>query len=463
MIRQNQHFFQASKLLADFLLILLSYPIAWFLRFNLFAQTINQSLPLKPDLIQLILFAVFFLLLLSFFNLYNSRKIMKLYDEMARLLLAHVTGVLLVLFVLYLAKEMDLSRWFIFTYFACSFLLICIARVIERFLIKACARRGLFTAAVVLAGTPEVIHDYYVAVRKNRRYGINVRFVLGTGEKPCEDMPLDGRFADLDRILAEETDIEQVVIGLKLADYPLLKPMIDTCEKHGVKSSIIPDYQQYLPARPYYDVIDNVTLVHTRMIPLDFYINKLLKRTVDLAGALVLLIACLPLYLIIALLIRLTSHGPVIFRQKRVGYNKKEFVMYKFRTMTVQDPQQEIKQWSTRKDSRVTGVGRILRKTSLDETPQFYNVLIGNMSLVGPRPERRKFVDRFSEQIPKYNLKHRVKPGITGLAQVHGCRGDTSLTQRIRYDLYYVENWSIQMDLYILFRTALYGFFNRSE
>ena len=169
-----------------------------------------------------------------------------------------------------------------------------------------------------------------------------------------------------------------------------------------------------------------------------------------------------PLLLIVAILIRVTSKGPIIFSQERIGQHNHAFKMYKFRTMYVQDTTEEKKGWTTKNDPRVTKVGRILRKTSIDELPQLFNILIGDMSLVGPRPERPQYVEKFKEEIPRYMIKHQVRPGLTGWAQINGYRGDTSIRKRIEYDIYYIENWSMSFDFKIMFLTIFRGFINEN-
>ena len=166
--------------------------------------------------------------------------------------------------------------------------------------------------------------------------------------------------------------------------------------------------------------------------------------------------------LISALAVKLSSPGPVIFTQERVGLHNKPFKMYKFRSMEMQKPDKEAKAWTVRDDPRVTKVGRVLRMTSMDELPQLWNILKGDMSLVGPRPERPQFVEKFQEEIPRYNIKHQVRPGLTGWAQINGLRGDTSIRKRIEYDLYYIENWTMFLDLKILVLTLFGGFLGRN-
>ena len=190
--------------------------------------------------------------------------------------------------------------------------------------------------------------------------------------------------------------------------------------------------------------------------------NMLMKRIVDVFGAIVAIILFSPLMLIATIGIKLTSRGPLIYKQERVGLHNRPFQMYKFRTMEVQKEEEEKKGWTTKNDPRVTPIGRILRKTSIDEMPQFFNVLKGDMSLIGPRPERPLWVEKFKEEIPRYMIKHQVRPGLTGWAQVNGYRGDTSIRKRIEYDLYYIENWTMGFDMKILFLTFFKGFVNKN-
>ena len=203
-------------------------------------------------------------------------------------------------------------------------------------------------------------------------------------------------------------------------------------------------------------------VIHIRHVPLTNTFNSMVKRSIDIFGALVAIILFSPIMLISAILVKTTSKGPLIFRQERVGLHNKPFYMYKFRSMAVQEIKDEKAAWTTKNDPRVTGIGKIMRKTSIDELPQLFNVLKGDMSLVGPRPERPFFVEKFREEIPRYMVKHQVRPGLTGWAQVNGYRGDTSIRKRIDCDLYYIENWTLGLDFKILFLTFFKGFVNKN-
>lgn len=224
----------------------------------------------------------------------------------------------------------------------------------------------------------------------------------------------------------------------------------------------MPDYHNIIPTKPYTEDLQGLPVVNIRYVPLSNTFNAMLKRIVDIFGALVAIILFSPVMLFSCIMIKLTSPGPLIYRQTRVGLHNKPFEMYKFRSMEVQTEEKEKKAWTVKNDPRVTGFGKFMRHTSIDELPQLFNILKGDMSLVGPRPERPFFVEKFREEIPRYMVKHQVRPGLTGWAQVNGYRGDTSIRKRIDCDLYYIENWTLGLDFKILFLTFFKGFVNKN-
>ena len=203
-------------------------------------------------------------------------------------------------------------------------------------------------------------------------------------------------------------------------------------------------------------------MINIRYVPLSNTFNAMIKRIMDICGSIIGIIVASPIMLILCALIKLTSPGPLIYRQERVGLHNQTFWMYKFRSMEIQPEAEEKKAWTVKNDPRVTAIGRFMRRTSLDELPQLFNILKGDMSLVGPRPERPFFVEKFREEIPRYMVKHQVRPGLTGWAQVNGYRGDTSIRKRIECDLYYIENWTVGLDIKIMFMTIFKGFINKN-
>ena len=227
-------------------------------------------------------------------------------------------------------------------------------------------------------------------------------------------------------------------------------------------TKFIPDYYNIIPTRPYTVDILGLPVINIRHVPLTNNFLALLKRLIDIVGSVCGIVVTSPVMLLACLLIKITSPGPLIYKQERVGLHNKTFQMYKFRSMEVQKESEEKKAWTTKDDPRVTGIGKLMRRTSIDELPQLFNILKGDMSLVGPRPERPFFVEKFREEIPRYMVKHQVRPGLTGWAQVNGYRGDTSIRKRIEYDLYYIENWTLGFDVKILVLTIFKGFVNEN-
>ena len=241
-----------------------------------------------------------------------------------------------------------------------------------------------------------------------------------------------------------------------------LEQIVDWCEKSGVHTKFIPDYNSVVPSKPYTEDILGLPVINIRYVPLTNTLNWFGKRLIDILGAFLAFVVSSPIMLVAAIAVKCSSPGPVIFKQERIGLHNKPFKMYKFRSMRQQTDDEEKKGWTVKDDPRVTKIGSFLRKTSLDELPQLFNILKGDMSLVGPRPERPQFVEQFKEEIPRYMVKHQVRPGLTGWAQINGYRGDTSIRKRVEYDIYYIENWSFGLDIKILFLTLFTGFINKN-
>ena len=288
--------------------------------------------------------------------------------------------------------------------------------------------------------------QYMDRLRQNPKWGYQVFAHLKDEEK-------------LERIL-EGNELDEVVIALRAEDYGKLERIVDVCEKAGVHTKMIPDFGNVISTRPYIEDVQGIPVIHVRRVPLNIMRNRAAKRAVDLIGATVAIILFSPVMLLTALVVALTEEGSVIYRQERVGLHNQVFYMYKFRSMIMQDEEKEKAEWSTRNDPRITPVGKLIRRTSIDELPQLFNVLKGEMSLVGPRPERPQFVQKFRDEIPRYMVKHQVRPGMTGWAQINGYRGNTSIEKRIEYDLYYIENWTMVFDMKILILTIFKGFFD---
>ena len=337
-------------------------------------------------------------------------------------------------------------------------------RYFLRKILSLLRKNGFNQKHIILVGYSPVSDRFIDLCKKNPDWGYHIYGIVddlaetGTSYK---DVSVIGRINSLDTLLSGNT-IDEIAITLPLAAYEKLPGIVSICEKSGVHTKFIPDYQDIIHSKPIAEDMDGLPIINIRNVPLTDPMNALLKRMIDIVGALVGIILFSPLMLIVAALIKLSSPGPVIFKQERVGLHNRPFMMFKFRSMGVQKDEDEKKAWTVEGDPRVTGIGKIIRKTSIDELPQFFNVLRGDMSLVGPRPERTQFVEMFKEQIPRYMIKHQVRPGMTGWAQVNGFRGDTSIPGRINCDLWYIENWSFGLDIKILFLTVWKGFVNKN-
>ena len=333
-----------------------------------------------------------------------------------------------------------------------------------RLFLRSLRTNGYNQKHVLLIGYSRAAEGFIDRVSFNPEWGYHIQGILDDHKNDgyvYKKIPVLGPISHLETFLAANT-LDEIVITLSIGEYANLEQIVAACEKSGVHTKFIPDYNNIIPTIPYMEDLQGLPVINIRHVPLTNVFNATIKRCVDIFGALFGIILFSPIMLITAALIKLTSPGPIIFSQERFGLHNRPFKMFKFRSMEVQDPNKEKKQWTTPHDPRVTPVGRFIRKTSIDEMPQFFNILIGDMSLVGPRPERPLFVEKFKEEIPRYMIKHQVRPGLTGWAQVNGYRGDTSITKRIEHDLYYIENWSLGFDFKIMFLTIFKGFINKN-
>ena len=460
MIKENQRKFNLLMVLLDAVVIVLSLIVSWILRFKttLFGP-IGGHLPLQYYVLFLI-FAVIpvYLILYFSFGLYKPRRTYKtIFSEATQIIKVNVVAFVVLVAILFILNQPDFSRIMLFLLAVIGTFFGIIERFIIRGILKNLRVNNKNLKHILIVGDNELAFSFARKIRENPYLGFVVSGFLGRSEHvglEMEGSRIIGSFNDLDHVL-ENNRYDRVVLAIPLKYYYKINELVESCEKVGIKAEIIPDYIRYFPAQPSVDMIEDIPIINIRYVPLDDDFNKFLKYLSDYIIAIIAIIITSPIMIVTAIAIKLTSPGPIIFKQERMGYNGKTFMMYKFRSMKVQDPNEEKSEWTTKDDPRKTRVGDFIRKTSIDELPQFFNVLKGDMSVVGPRPERPFFVEQFKETIPKYMVKHQVKPGLTGWAQIHGCRGDTSIKKRIEYDIEYVENWHMGLDLAIMIKTAL--------
>lgn len=424
-----------------------AYFFSWYLRFKsgFFVQDVGV-LPAKTYFSALFLIIPGYLLLYSIFQLYMPRRVKSYRKELMDIIRANGIGFMIFILVLYFIKQEHFSRQMLCIFFFINISLEFASRYLIRTILWKMRKQGLNQKHILMIGESQMAEQYMDRLRENPKWGYQVFAHLKDEEK-------------LERIL-EGNELDEVVIALRAEDYGKLERIVDVCEKAGVHTKMIPDFGNVISTRPYIEDVQGIPVIHVRRVPLNIMRNRAAKRAVDLIGATVAIILFSPVILLTGLVVALTEEGSVIYRQERVGLHNQVFYMYKFRSMIMQDEEKEKAEWSTRNDPRITPVGKLIRRTSIDELPQLFNVLKGEMSLVGPRPERPQFVQKFRDEIPRYMVKHQVRPGMTGWAQINGYRGNTSIEKRIEYDLYYIENWTMVFDMKILILTIFKGFFD---
>lgn len=467
MIKNNQKYLNGLHVVIDAAIIAGSYMLAWWIKFGTPLGGVKPGdlyLPMQIYFSAIPYIVAAYLLIYRFCRLYTAKRGSGPGGELLRIIEANVLGAVGMTSVLFIIWQQHFSRSMIAMFVCFNIVLTSVFRLTLRGVLVIARRKGYNIKHVLLVGYSRAAEEYIDRIRSNPQWGYVIHAILddvtprGTLYKGIKVV---GRIDNLEIILPENK-LDEIAITLPLSQYSRLEDIVSQCEKSGVHTKFIPDYNSIIPSRPYTEDLMGLPIINIRHVPLTRMSNRAVKRTVDIAGALVGLLLSSPVMLLIAVLVKTTSEGPVIFSQERIGRHNKPFRMYKFRSMRRTDGQGNTADWTVENDPRVTKVGRFIRKTSLDELPQLFNILRGDMSLVGPRPEQTKYVEEFKEKIPRYMIKHQVRPGLTGWAQVNGLRGDTSIERRIDYDLYYIENWTLGFDIRIILLTIFKGFVNKN-
>ncbi|MED4352039.1 undecaprenyl-phosphate glucose phosphotransferase [Schinkia azotoformans] len=467
MIRGNEKFIIKIFNCCDFIVIQIAFLCTWWLKFMAFNVGDRGHISFEIYLFWSIVYGIFSVFVSYFMTLYSSQsRRLSFLKEFSTIFKVHFVSIVCLQSFLFVFRVIDFSRSFLFLYFINIILVVTLYRFLLKLALKYFRARGYNKRFILIIGAGELAIKYYHQVRNHPQIGLEVIGFLDDFKQEHEKdhrgmTEIIGKINDLSLIL-EERIVDEVVVALPLHAYEKYEYIVQICEKNGVRLFIIPGLHTIFPARPHVEMLGDIPLVTIRDIPLDELRNSILKRLFDILFSIFAIVGTFPLMAIIAVIIKLTSRGPLIFKQERIGKNRRPFMMYKFRSMKQQTSEASNTEWTTKDDPRKTKFGAFLRKTSLDELPQFFNVLKGDMSIVGPRPERPYFVEQFKEQIPKYMVKHHVRPGITGWAQVNGLRGDTSISKRIIYDIFYIENWTFVFDLKIIIKTFINGLISKN-
>ncbi len=452
--------------LADAVAVASAWLLTYWLRFTWLPagkgvpELSDKYLPILPLVVAAHLF-IFYRV-----RLYRPRRVQGLLAETRDIVKAFAVAVVAVVVIDYaLPASNKISRVFIATYAVIGTALFAAFRGLVRALLHAARRRGWNRRTAAIVGTGRTAQRLLHALIRNPWTGLEVRYFVDDPRPEHRDslrlLPIRGPVADLPGILDREP-VDSVFIALPVDQSHRVDEVLAQLETCMADVRLVPEVASAYTIRPNVSELEGLAILSLRQTPLYGW-NAILKRAFDLAVGAACLALAAPIMLVVAALIKLTSPGPVFYRQRRVGLDGLEFDMYKFRTMRVDAEAASGAVWAAQSDPRRTRIGAFLRRTSLDELPNLFNVLAGQMSLVGPRPERPEFITQFRQEIPRYMLRHKMKAGMTGYAQVHGLRGNTSLRKRIRYDLHYIRNWSLGLDVRILGRTLAEVWFSRHE
>ena len=456
MIKENQRLLNRVNVVTDAVAALAAVAAAYLIVFILL--DFDRNYPFTDYLRLALIFIPVQLITYACMGLYGSFRSKNFATELGRLFGAFLLDGLALVALLYVVRIINFSRWALAVFLVMDLLIVTIKRFVLRKTLRKVRESGYNRKYVLIVGSGDAAQEYLRTIREQRWLGFECAGCVA--DSPLPGAELLGGMDSLLKVL-EERSYDEVVCALGSDESRQLAAAVEACELTGTKISVIPSIYKYMSSSPAIDVVGNIPMMNIRRIPLDNIGNAALKRALDIFGSLVLLVLTSPVMLVSMLIIKLTMGGKVIFKQQRVGLNKKIFTMYKLRSM--RDSAEKDTAWSTENDPRRTKFGAFIRKFSIDELPQLVNVLKGDMSLVGPRPEIPFYVNDFKDKIPMYMIKHQVKPGMTGLAQINGYRGDTSIEKRIEFDVQYIENWNFFMDISILLRTAFSGFMNKEK
>lgn len=449
--------FVLLKLFCDVVVIYAVFLLSFYLRFYAGIFDVPHGVPgLLPYMTFFAIGTVLIVLLFRNKGLYRGFWRGRFADEIVEVCKAVCFGILIMMAISFMYREFSFSRGLVMIALPLEIVAIALERlVMERIELALRRKNGLFTRVVIIgAGDPAV--RIARGILRNKVMGYELKGFIADQAIDLSaagiDRPWLGRIDALQRLL-ERGDTDEVILAEKRFTHEEIMQIILTCEKSLVSFKFVPGIFEMMTSNVNILSIDGVSVLDLHRFPLQSIWARFIKRTFDIAGSFAGLVVFSPLFAVVGALIKLDSRGPVFFLQERCGEDGRVFNIIKFRTMIVGAENETGPVWATFGDKRRTRLGAFLRKTNIDELPQLINVFRGDMSLVGPRPERPYFVSRFKEDVPRYMSRHYVKSGMTGWAQVNGLRGDTSIEERIKYDLFYIENWSLFFDVKILFLT----------
>lgn len=464
MFKRHNQLFTALRVLLDVALVAVAFWGAYALRFGSPKTWPYPALPVPQETFVVIVLAlIIWPVSLRAMGLYRPQRQKTPLDEVFGVFKATVVAGLLLVAFTYFIRDARYSRGTLALFTALSFFGVSLARVFFKEVLQALRRRGYNLRYVLVLGAGRLARQVLEQIDVHRQLGFRPVGCLSVTRKrvgtSVAGVEVIGTIRDLRRVL-ESRGVDQVLVALPSRSVHHLPRIMEVCADTIVDVKLVPDVYQYATLFGGLEEFGGLPIVNLQSTGV-LGINAIAKRIFDVVLSAFFLVLLSPILVTVAALVKLGSRGPVLYRQERVGLDGRAFEMLKFRTMRI-DAEATGPAFARAGDPRTTAVGAFLRRTSIDELPQLWNVLVGDMSLVGPRPERPVFIDQFRRHIPRYQLRHMVKSGMTGWAQIHGLRGNTSIEKRVEYDLYYIEHWSLLLDLKILARTVAFGFLSRN-
>jgi Undecaprenyl-phosphate glucose phosphotransferase len=457
-----QRFYTSVKIALDVVVLGIAFGLAYVTRF--YGPFEYEAIPPLDDTLKvlagaLIAYPVTFHQARLYFTNRNRTHI----GEVFEIFKATITATLILVAVTYFTSE-RYSRLTLGIFVGYAFVAVSANRLVFRAALNEVRRRGFNLKSILVIGAGTLGQRVVETIHSHRELGFRVVGLLTRNPAKVgttiDGTPVVGTVQDVAQVL-DRSPVDQVIVALPIEDQPILKDLMELLALRTVDVKVVPDLYQYITLGGGLEEFGGLPIISLQGGPLHGW-NLVAKRVFDVLFAVFSLLLTGPLMLFAALAVRFTTRGSILYKQERMGMDGRTFNILKFKTMRDDAEASGGAQMASKGDARRTPVGAFLRSTSIDELPQLFNVLVGDMSLVGPRPERPVFIEEFKRQIPKYHLRHKVKAGMTGWAQINGLRGQTSIQKRIEYDLYYIENWSLLLDLKILVRTALGGFLSRN-
>jgi Undecaprenyl-phosphate glucose phosphotransferase len=464
MFRQRLLFFRTILLATDVVLIALAWFLAYHLRLTSGLIPVWKGVPpLEEYVFPLLYLLPTWSVVGVSLGLYSPRRTFVLWQEGWQLTKAVSLTVMCFTATSYLIKEVDISRLVLGIFWGVAIVLPLASRWVIPGTLQRLRCKGTYLRRTLLVGDGDLAHQVIKTIQEHPEAGLTIVGVLAESERQVgtqlDGIGVMGTFDEVGLIIQRE-HIDQLIIAPPFRAYEAVESVLARMENEPVDVVLVPDLSRYMSSRCGVEDLAGIPALTLQGAPLYGW-NAVLKRGLDLCISACAFVLLAPLMLVIALLIKLSSPGPILYRQQRMGLDCRPFTLLKFRSMRADAEPLGVPIWSRKNDDRCTWLGAWLRYLNLDELPQLINVLKGEMSLIGPRPERPEFITRFRKGIPRYMLRHKIQAGMTGWAQIHGFRGDTSIEERLRYDLEYIQRWSLLFDLKILLLTLVKGFFHR--